>query len=253
MKQDSILVGTQKNEPQNPGQKDTLLPPKSLRIFLAEDHNMVREGIKTLINAQPDMDVIGESVDGEEAWRRIRALVSCDIVPDVVVMDISMPNWNGTEATRRIKRSWPNVKVLALSMHEDRSYFRSIMEAGATGYILKRSAAAELIRAVRAVMSGSTYIDPNLTATLVDTFLRPANTRLLSDTLQGEIIIPPLSEREDSVLRLIAQGYTNKEIAVQLKLSVKTIETYKARSMEKLGMDSRTDIVRYALSKGWLT
>lgn len=224
---------------------------QTLRIFLADDHAVVREGIKTLVNAQADMQVIGEAANGEEGWRKIRGLFEQETPPDVVVMDVSMPQWNGTEATARVQRSWPQVKVLALSMHEDRSYLRALLNAGASGYVLKRSASSELIRAIRAVAAGETYLDPTLMASVVDTFVR-GGSGTSSSNLRGEIEGSALSEREDSVLRLIAQGYTNKEIAVQLKLSVKTVETYKSRSMEKLGIDNRADIVRYALTRGWL-
>ncbi len=220
----------------------------ALRVFLTDDHAVVREGIRTLVNAQPDMEVIGEADNGEEDWRKIRVLFERQTPPDVVVMDISMPGWNGTEATARVQRSWPDVKILALSMHEDRSYLRALLEAGASGYVLKRSASSELIRAIRVVSGGGTYLDPTLMATVVDNFVRGRSP----SALRGEIVGAALSEREDSVLRMIAQGHSNKEIAVHLKLSVKTVETYKSRSMEKLGLDNRSDIVRYALTKGWL-
>lgn len=225
--------------------------PGTLRVFLADDHAVVREGIKTLVNAQPDMRVVGEADSGEQGWRKIRALSEHESLPHVVVMDISMPGWNGTEATARVHRSWPDVKVLALSMHEDRAYLRALLEAGAAGYVLKRSASGELIRAIRVVAGGGTYLDPTLMATVVDSFVK-AKPGDSPSSLRGEIAGTALSEREDSVLRLIAQGHTNKEIAAQLKLSVKTVETYKSRSMEKLGLDNRADIVRHALTKGWL-
>lgn len=220
-----------------------------VKIFLTDDHAIVRDGLKRLIEAQTDMAVVGEAGNGEEAWRRIRSMVTAGNPPTVILMDVSMPGWNGTEATTRIRRSWPDMKVLALSMHEDRSYLRSLLEAGASGYILKRSAAEELIRAVRTVAQGGTYLDPALTATVMQSFLHGTPS---AKNLRGELGGTPLSEREDSVLRLIAQGHTNKDIAVQLHVSVKTVETYKARSMEKLGLDSRAEIVRYALTKGWL-
>jgi two-component system response regulator NreC len=212
-----------------------------LRVFLADDHAVVRDGLKTLINAQPDLSVVGEAEDGATAVERIRALQ-----PDVVVMDVSMPHGNGAETTAKVISQFPHMKVLALSMHEDRSYLRSLLEAGASGYILKRSAADELIRAIRAVAAGRTYLDPSLSATMVDGFVRG------KQPLRGEVEGATLSEREAEVLRLIAQGYTNKEIGTQLFISVKTVETYKARSMEKLSLDSRADIVRYALIQGWL-
>jgi len=213
-----------------------------LRVVLVDDHAIVREGLKTLVNAQPDMEVVGEAGDGTEAWRRVG-----ELQPDLVVMDVSMPGGNGVEVTARIKASWPHVKVLALTMHEDKAYLRGLLEAGAAGYVLKRSAADELIRALRVVVTGGTYLDPALTEAVVETLVgrKPS-------LLRGEVEGAALSDREEEVLRLIARGYANKEIAARLGVSVKTIETYKARSMEKLGLDGRADIVRYALAQGWL-
>jgi two-component system response regulator NreC len=216
-------------------------PFSRLRILLADDHAVVRDGLHTLIDDQPDMKVIGEASDGKSAWE-----MAANLKPDIVVMDVSMPNGSGVEATARIKSSCSGVKVIALTMHEDKSYLRSLLEAGAVGYVVKRSAAGELIRAIRAVSTGDTYLDPSLSATVVDGFVRGRQT------LVGESEGAPLSERESEVLRLIAQGFANKEIGTKLFISVKTVETYKARSMEKLGLESRAEIVRYALAQGWL-
>jgi DNA-binding NarL/FixJ family response regulator len=211
-------------------------------VVLADDHVIVREGIKTLVNAQPDMEVVGEAGSGGEVWRRVD-----ELRPDIVIMDVSMPGENGVEATARIKTSWPDIKVLALTMHEDKAYLRGLLEAGAAGYVLKRSAADELIRAIRAVATGGTYLDPALAAAVVDSFVGRKAT-----VLRGDLAGAALSDRETEVLHLIARGYANKEIAARLGVSVKTVETYKARSMEKLGLDGRADIVRYALAQGWL-
>lgn len=211
-----------------------------LDILLADDHAIVREGLKRLIDAEGDMRVIGEAADGAEAVEK-----SIQLCPDVAVVDVSMGNVNGAEATRRIRVACPNTRILALTVHEDTSYLRELLDAGAAGYVLKRAAADELIRAIRAVASGGVYVDPRMAGKLVSSFApakaAPANA------------MAELSERETSVLRFIAQGYTNKEIASQLGLSVKTVETYKARSMEKLGLRSRVDIVRTATERGWLT
>jgi DNA-binding NarL/FixJ family response regulator len=205
------------------------------------------------------MAVAGEAEDGEEAWRKVRALVEAGTPPDVVVMDVSMPGWNGVEATAKIRGAWATVRVLALSMHEDKSYLRSLLEAGASGYVLKRSAGEELIRALRAVAAGGTYLDPSLSAAVMETLVGGGRGGAVPSaplgggaTLRGEIAGAPLSERESTVLRFIAEGHSNKEIAAKLGVSVKTVETYKARSMEKLGLDGRADIVRYALAQGWL-
>jgi two-component system, NarL family, response regulator NreC len=216
--------------------------PKRLRVFIADDHAVVRDGLRLLINSQPDMRVIGEAEDGRQAYEGIK-----EHQPDVVIMDVSMPDANGIETTVRVLRQWPHVKILALTMHEDRSYLRSLLEAGASGYVLKRSAAEELIRAIRTVAAGSAYIDPTLTATMVQSLMRKPGQLLPKGEMAGQ----SLSERERQVLEFIAQGYTNKEIGVKLAISEKTVETYKVRSMKKLELDSRADVVRYALQHGW--
>jgi two-component system response regulator NreC len=211
-----------------------------LRIFLADDHAVVREGLKTLVNSQDDMEVVGEADDGVGVWELAR-----DCAADVVIIDISMPQLNGAQATVQIKQQCPAIKVLALSVHEDTSYLRKLLEAGASGYVLKRSAPDALIQAVRMVASGSVYLDPLLSGKVVGTLVGKAASI-------GEAPAAELSERETDVIRQIAQGYSNKEIAAQLNLSIKTVETYKARAMEKLGIESRVAIVRYALQRGWL-
>jgi DNA-binding NarL/FixJ family response regulator len=211
-----------------------------LRIFLADDHVVVREGLKALINAQPDMLVIGEAGDGQSAWQQAHA---CQ--PDVVIMDITMPELNGVQATAQLKRACPKIKVLALSVHEDTSYLRQLLAAGVSGYILKHAAADDLILAIRMVAAGGVYLDPALAGHVVARYVRvPAAT--------SELLGAELSERETEVVQGIARGYSNKEIAAQLNLSVKTIETYRARAMAKLGIESRAALVRYALDHGWL-
>jgi two-component system response regulator NreC len=211
-----------------------------LQIFLADDHVVVREGLKALINAQPDMIVIGEAGDGQSAWQQAQV---CQ--PDVVVMDITMPGLNGVQATAALKRVCPTIKVLALSVHDDTSYLRQLLAAGASGYILKHAAADDLIQAIRTVAAGGVYLDPVLAGHVVAGYVRvPAPA--------SELLGTALSERETEVVQRIAQGYSNKEIAAQLGLSVKTVETYRARAMEKLGFESRAALVRYALEHGWL-
>ncbi len=211
-----------------------------LRIFLADDHDVVCAGLKTLVDAQPDMEVIGQARDGESAWQSV-----CDCRPDVIVMDITMPGMNGTQATELIKRDCPEIKILALSVHEDTGYLRKLLEAGASGYVLKRSAAETLIHAIRIVAGDGVYLDPALAGKVVDSFVG-------KQSASSAPSIAILSEREADVVRLIALGYSNKEIATQLNLSVKTVETYKARAMEKLGLNSRVALVRYAMHQGWL-
>jgi DNA-binding NarL/FixJ family response regulator len=222
---------------------DDDLPGEStevLRVVLADDHAVVREGLKALVNAQPDMRVVGEAADGEAAWRAAK-----ELMPDVLVIDLSMPVMGGADATARVRRDCPSVKVLALTVHEEQLYLTQMLRAGASGYLLKRAAAVELVRAVRSVASGGTYIDPSLTRTLVAGYLDAE--RAAKEPEQAA-----LSEREREVLLRIARGFSNKEIAAELGLSVKTVETYKARMAEKLGLRSRVDIVRYAAQHGWL-
>ena len=209
-----------------------------LRVLLADDHAVVREGLKALINGHLDMEVVGEAADGRTACSK-----AAELDPDIVVMDMSMPLLNGLEATREVRRRHPDVKVLALTVHEERSYLRDLIEAGAAGYVLKRSAAEDLVHALRVVARGDVYLDPSVTAVVLGRLSR-ARTQ--------ETQRPELSERETEVLQLIARGHSNKEIADRLKISVKTVETYKARSMEKLGMTGRADIVRFAVRAGWL-
>lgn len=211
-----------------------------LRIFLADDHVMIRTGLKTLIDSETDMEVIGEASEGLSAIKQV-----VELRPDVAVVDISMPQISGTQVARRLKESCPTTRVLALTVHEDKSYLRELMEAGAMGYLLKRSAAADLITAIRAVAKGDVYLDPHLAQTLVGSIVRKKSTK---EMFTGS----RLSDRESEVLRLIAKGHSNKEIAGQLALSVKTVETYKTRSMEKIGLQTRSDIVRYAYHRGWL-
>lgn len=214
--------------------------PRALRVLLADDHAFIREGLKALIALQDDIEVVGEAEDGAEA---IRLSGACR--PDIVIMDVSMPVINGAEATKRILEADSSVKVLALSMHEDRAYLHGLLEAGASGYVLKRSAPQELIRALRSVSNGGMYLDPAIAGKVAAPFIeRPA--------LRGDAYGMPLSDREDVVIRLVARGLTNREIAGELKLSIKTVETYKTRSMEKLGLVSRAEIIRHAYMRGWL-
>jgi DNA-binding NarL/FixJ family response regulator len=213
---------------------------EKLQIFLADDHVVVREGLKALINAQLDMIVIGEAGDGQTAWQQAR-----DSHPDVVIMDITMPELNGVQATEQLKRACPTLKILALSVHDDTSYLRQLLAAGAAGYILKHAAADDLIQAIRMVAAGGVYLDPALAGHVVARYVQvPAVASALLGT--------DLSERETEVVQRIAQGYSNKEIGTQLNLSVKTVETYRARAMDKLGLESRAALVRYALEHGWL-
>jgi DNA-binding NarL/FixJ family response regulator len=209
-----------------------------LRIVLADDHEVVRSGLRALVDATTGMAVVGEARDGAEACRK-----AAELRPDVVVMDVSMPLLDGAAATERIRRDCPEVKVLALTMHEDRGHLTRLLQAGASGYLPKRAAAEELVRAIQVVAGGGTYVDPQLAGTLLGGATEPS---------RGPGDGQRLSEREEDVLRRIAWGASNKEIATELGISVKTVETYKARIADKLGLRTRTEIVRYALRQGWM-
>jgi DNA-binding NarL/FixJ family response regulator len=213
---------------------------QTLRIFLADDHAVVREGLKALINTQHDMRVIGEAGDGQTAWHQAR-----DCQPDVVVLDISMPNMNGMQVTVQLKRDCPNLKVLVLSVHEEPIYLRELLAVGAAGYILKHAAADTLIHAIRVVAAGGIYLDPAMARHVITHFVRvpPA---------AGEAVGGELSEREREVVQYIAQGYSYKDIAAKLALSAKTVDTYRIRALKKLGLPNRAALVRYALEHGWL-
>jgi DNA-binding NarL/FixJ family response regulator len=210
-----------------------------LRILLADDHVTVRHGLKLLIEAQPDMKVISEASDGKVAMQNTLALK-----PDVVVMDISMPGMNGLAATRALKQKQPTVIIVTLTRHGDDAYVQELLRAGVAGYVLKQSAPNELIQAIRAAASGGQYIDSTVTARMT--------ARLLGRADKATKPVGELTERESGVLRLIASGYSNKEIANQLSLSVKTVEAHKANAMRKLGLRGRIDIVKYAVLQGWL-
>lgn len=209
-----------------------------LRIMLADDHETVLEGLKMIVNAQDDMEVVGFASDGREAVAKAQ-----ELLPDVLVMDISMPILNGLKATQKITEICPQVKVLTLSRHADDGYIRELLGAGACAYVLKQSAPSELIHAIRAVAAGGKYIDPKVAAKLMDNY----SERAVRGEARGS-----LTDRESEVLRLIALGYSNKEIAARLSLSVKTVEVHKANAMRKLNITSRIDLVRYAIFQGWL-
>jgi two-component system, NarL family, response regulator NreC len=213
---------------------------KRLRILLADDHKIIRDGLKLLVNDQPDMHVVGEAGNGSEVLEKAR-----EFKPNVVVMDLSMPVMNGLQATARLKEACPEIRVVALTVHEDESYLRQLCKAGAAGYVLKRSAGDELIQAIRAVANGGLYFDPTLANRALAGQRAPA-------TADGEPRAAELSEREKDVLIQLAWGFSNKEIAAKLRISVKTVETYKVRIGEKLGLRSRSEIVQYAMRQGWM-
>jgi DNA-binding NarL/FixJ family response regulator len=212
---------------------------KTLRILLVDDHPIVLAGLKALVQADPGMQVVGEARDGRTAQR-----LASSLRPDVVVLDISMPEMGGAEVARALLVEQPECRILVLTVNEDRATLRQLLDLGAAGYLVKRSAADELLRAINAVAAGGTYLDPSIAGKVIgggQGSSRPSS----GPTLE-------LSERETDVLRLIANGHSNKEISARLAISVKTVETYKARAMEKLGFKTRVDVVRHAASKGWL-
>jgi DNA-binding NarL/FixJ family response regulator len=209
------------------------------RILLIDDHAVLRSGMRHLIAAEPDMEVVGEGEDGNV----VPGLVA-QLQPDILIIDLSMTDIGGTETIRRLKASNAECKILVLTVHEDRSYLRESLEAGARGYMLKRAAADELIHAIRAIAAGSVYIDSRLADKLISSLV---DKKPVASALREK-----LTEREEEVLRAIAEGYSIKEIAAKLEISVKTVETYKARAMERLDLRSRVDIVRTAREQGWL-
>jgi DNA-binding NarL/FixJ family response regulator len=211
-----------------------------LRILLADDHATVRQGLKLLIDSQPDMTVVAEAADGDGALREAKV-----VKPDIVVMDISMPGMNGLVATRMLKRVLPDVAIVALTRHDDETYVEELLRAGASGYVLKQSAPMEFLQAIRAVAARGVYLDPAMTAHVADGLL----ARPREPSRPGGVTI---SERESEVLRLIAIGHSNKDVATQLQISVKTVEAHKAHAMRKLGLTGRVDIVRYGVLQGWL-
>ncbi|MCL4804366.1 MAG: response regulator transcription factor [Anaerolineae bacterium] len=210
-----------------------------IRLLLADDHAVVRSGLRLLLEAQPDMVIIGEAENGEEAIRR-----TAELRPDVVLMDVEMPGMNGIEATRRIKAQSPATAVLALTMYEDDQYFFEMLRAGASGYVPKRAAPDELATAIRAVSRNEVFLHPSLAGRLVQDYL------LRRDVEEQEPPAGDLTPREQEVLTLIAQGASNGEIADQLVISVKTVDRHRENIMRKLNLHNRVDLVKYALRKG---
>ena len=219
--------------------------PSEIRVLIADDHPVVRDGMRALLESEPGLRVVGEAADGQEAWRR-----ACELEPDVVVLDLSMPGVGGAEAAERIRRDCPRVRVLALTMHEERGYVTRLLRAGAAGYLLKRTASAELVRAIRAVAAGGSYVDPSLAGALLTHDAHRATRTPSAAQSDG---LDDLTPREAEVLRLVAQGHSNKEVAGALEISVKTVETHKAHAMAKLGLGSRAALVRFAAAQGWLS
>jgi DNA-binding NarL/FixJ family response regulator len=212
-----------------------------IRVVLADDHPIVLDGLRNLVRAEPDFELVGEAASGLAALKMIR-----EKEPAIAVLDISMPEVNGIVLCRRLAAEMPALRVLILSLHEDRAYVNQAMEAGARGYILKRSAVENLVHGIRAVAVGGTYLDPAIAGRLLDgkrTHAKPASSKGTA---------PSLTDREAAVLKMAALGFTNKEIASRLDVGVKSVETYKARGLEKVGLRTRAELVRYASAEGWL-
>jgi two-component system response regulator NreC len=211
----------------------------NLRIVIAEDHATVREGIRMIVEAQPDMDVVGEAGDGRQAIEMAR-----ELEPDIVLMDISMPNLNGLKAAATLKRVMPDIKILTLTRHTDEAYLQELFQAGISGYVLKQSSAVHLLDAIRTIVKGENYLDPGVTQKVFAGYGE-------KNRLRGEGL-GKLTSREEEILRDISLGFSNREISEKFDISVKTVESSKASSMRKLGISTRREIVRYAILRGWM-
>jgi len=207
---------------------------KRTRILLVDDHAVVRQGFKMILDAQSDMEIVGEAANGREAVE-----LAAQLRPDIVVMDVAMPELNGIEATRRVIAAGPHIRVIALSMHKDSVYVREILRAGARGYLLKDSGADDLVKAIRAVAGGESYLSPAVSNAVLDDYRKHVTNP-----------IDLLTSREREVLQMLAEGKTNKEIAVVLNLSVYTVDAHRGRIMEKLNLHSINELVRFALRNG---
>lgn len=215
---------------------------EKMRILLAEDHKVVREGTRRLLESQPDFEVVGEASDGVEAVELAKKLK-----PEIIIMDVSMPRLNGIEATRQIKAIYPNIAILPLTGYDDDEYVFALLEAGAAGYLLKDSSGEELIEAIRQVMTGEPVLHPKIMKKVLNRLRSPVEGQAVQTA--GEI----LSDRETEVLRLAAQGMSNMEIADSLTLSVRTVQTHLRSIFNKLGVGSRSEAIVFGLKKGWLT
>ncbi|MBI2955363.1 MAG: response regulator transcription factor [Chloroflexi bacterium] len=210
-----------------------------ITVLIADDHTILREGIRVLLEAQPDIEVVGEAADGNEAVGKARTLL-----PNIVLMDIGMPGMNGLEATRQIKRLCPDTQVVVLTMHDNEEYIIQILSAGAAGYVLKRAAVKDLVSAIKAVHQGGSFLHPAITKKLIRDYIR----RVAED--EDKAPHDGLTDREREILKLIAEGNTNQAIADKLCLSIKTVQTHRTHIMDKLGVHDRTDLVKYAIRIG---
>lgn len=212
-----------------------------IRVLLADDHTILRAGLRMMLNAQPDIEVVGEASEGKEAVAAVEQLA-----PDVVIMDISMPEMNGIEATRQIKKQCPDVRVLILTMHENEGYLFQSLRAGASGYMMKEAADTELIQAIRTVQAGRFYLSPVAQSMMVGDYLQRVHAGEEKDSYND------LTEREREILVLVAEGLTNNQIAEKLIISPKTVDTHRTHVMDKLNLHSRAELVKYAMRRGLL-
>lgn len=216
-----------------------------ISIMLVDDHQVIRTGLKSFLETQPDFRVVAEAGNGREAIER-----ALEIRPDIVLMDITMPEMDGLEATRQLKKLWPECIVLSLTVHEDKYYFMEMLAAGASGYLTKQAASDELVQAIHTVAQGHVYLQPALARWLIDDYQRLAAVNSPPSDTENVIGLDVLSEREREVLELVAQGLNNAEIGERLELSPKTIARHRERIMNRLNLHSRTDLVKFAIRTG---
>lgn len=215
---------------------------EKIKILLVDDHDIVRAGLEAILSAEPDFQIVGAARSGQEAL----ALLEKD-VPDVVLMDITMPDMDGLEATRRIKMSCERAKVLALTIHEGQDYFFAMLQAGASGYVPKRAASEDLISAIRALAHGEIYLHPSVAGTLVQSFLRSHEPQQVDE---NQVALQKLTDREREVLILISEGLRNQDIAAKLGISPKTVSRHRENILQKLNLETRADLIRYAIQVG---
>ena len=218
----------------------------SIRILLADDHQVIRTGLKSFLESQPDFKVIAEAGNGREAIER-----ALETRPDIILMDITMPEMDGLEATRQLKKLWPECVILCLTVHEDKFYFMEMLAAGASGYLTKQAASDELVSAIHAVAQGHVYLQPALARWLLEDYQQLASRQeVTGNESEAAVKLEVLSERERGVLEMVAQGLTNQQIGEKLELSPKTIARHRERIMSKLNLHTRVELVKFAISSG---
>ena len=212
------------------------------KVLLVDDHAVLRQGLKALLSQEEDIQVVGEAENGHQALEKIS-----ELQPNVVVTDISMPGLNGIETTRRLRQKHPEIKVVVLSMHTDEEYVFQVLQAGAAGYVLKQSDSIEIVTAIRAVLGNGSFLSPMISQTVIEGYLHHTKTQ---DKQSSER--PQLTSREREVLQLLGEGLANREIAAYLNISVKTVESHRTNMMNKLEVKNKTELIKYALRKGWV-